>query len=638
MCGILGYIKSGGNLSGWDKAFSSIQHRGPDATGVFDDAEIRMGTQRLKIQDLSALGDQPITDASGRYTIVFNGEIYNHPEIRKHLQRHGHVFKSNTDTETVLYGYITYGKSILQRLNGIFSFVIYDRNTKKLFGARDQMGVKPFYYFKKENKFSFASEIKSLIFLDNFDSTIDYAAFANYLHYLWSPGEKTPFLYVKKLLPGHYFEMQTGDAGSFHTEKYYDVPYTGAREYYTEKVWIDTIDRQLESSVRGQLLSDVPVGCFLSGGIDSSVVVAQARKHYAQADLHCFTIRSPEDSDHEGFRNDLKYAREAARHIGVTLHEVEGNVSVLDLFDRMVWHLDEPQGDIAPIYVYKVSEAAAAMGVKVLLSGAGGDDVFSGYRRHQALALDPWLQNTPDFIIPILERYLRTRDPNNPTVRRISKFIRRKSDSYVDRLVGLFEWYPISENYHLFHQDIQHSILSYDPEAYQTDLLQKIQEEDSMLNKMLYLDLKTFLPDHNLNYTDKMGMAASVEIRVPYLDTSLIQTSVKLPVDLKLKRNTTKYILRKVAERYLPPSIIQRSKTGFGGPVRKWISDDLRKMVDERLSPEGLSQYQIFNPDAMRKLIHDTRQGKVDGAYTILTAMAIQSWMDQFYAHKGYAG
>ncbi len=636
MCGILGYVKHGIPQAGWEEAFAAIRHRGPDSHGFHTDDDVIMGTQRLKIQDLSALGDQPMYDSTHRYCIVFNGEIYNHLEIRSHLQRLGYSFKSHSDTETVLYAYIAHGASMLNRLNGIFAFVIYDKEKKTLFGARDQMGVKPFYYFHKNNRFAFGSELKSLIFLPGFDSTIQYEALANYMNFLWSPGEVTPFRYAHKLLPGHYFEFALSTPHTITINSYYDIPFTGAREFYNDKIWIDTIDQRLQAAVKGQLLSDVPVGCFLSGGIDSSIVVAHARKHYT-GDLHCFTIKGPNDGNHEGFRDDLTYAREAAKHLGVQLHEVDGSAHVLEMFDKMVWHLDEPQGDIAPIYVYKVSEAAAAMGVRVLLSGAGGDDVFTGYRRHQALTFDRYLQHTPDFIFPLLEKYLQGRDPNNPTVRRLSKFLKRKTSTTYERLVGYFEWFPIEDHYHLFHADIAQSLQNYAPESYLNTLLEKVDAEDSLLNKMLYLDLKTFLVDHNLNYTDKMGMAAGVEIRVPYLDVPLVNTSVKLPTDLKLRNTRTKYILRRIGEKYLPKSIINRPKTGFGGPVRKWIKDDLASMVDDRLSTDALKKYGIFEPTAIHQLIRDTRAGRVDGAYTILTAMAIQSWMEQFYGRAHHA-
>ncbi len=631
MCGILGVIKGSISLENFNKAFYQSQHRGPDSSKTFEDDLVVLGNHRLKIQDLSSNGDLPMHDVNGRYVIIYNGEIYNHWDLRKDLEKKGATFRSKSDTETILLGYITYGQAILKKLKGIFAFVIYDKITNELFGARDQIGVKPFYYYLKEKNFAFSSEIKSLIYLDSFDSQLNYKSLTNYMNFLWSPGESTPFNFVSKLLPGEFFTVSANDATTFKKAFYYDIPFNGSREFYNDALWIDTIDKELERSIESQLLSDVPVGFFLSGGIDSSIIVAEARKNFSGSDLNCFTIKGSDDLEPEGFADDFKYAQEAAKHLGVKLHTVDGSLSIVEDFDKMIWHLDEPQADIAPLYVYKVCETARAQGIKVLLSGAGGDDIFSGYRRHKALKYDKYLQYTPDFIFRILEKYLSNRDSNKPTIRRLNKLLKRNNDAVEDRLVGYFEWLPINENMNLFNKDIQHKIGDYNPDTYLYSLLNKVQEEDNLLNKMLYLELKTFLVDHNLNYTDKMGMACGVEVRVPFLDIDLINLSTKLPPDLKLRGNKTKYILRKIAERYLPESIINRSKTGFGGPVRKWVKNDLDKMISERLSNSNINKYQIFDHKTILKLIDDNKSGRIDGAYTILSIMAIQSWLDQFY-------
>ncbi len=630
MCGILGTLKRYQHAENIQSAFNYIKHRGPDVHKFFENEHIFLGTHRLKIQDLSANGDQPMQDATGRYVIIYNGEIYNHWEIRKELSAKGYSFHSNSDTETILYGYIQYGKDILRKLNGIFAFAIYDTHANTLFGARDHLGVKPLYYYLKDDLFAFGSEIKSLIRLQNFDSALNYHALANYINFLWSPGNLTPFKYVYKVLPGEYFTMDVQDPATFTKQSYYDVPFSGSREFYNDKIWIDTIDRSLEKAVDSQLLSDVPVGFFLSGGIDSSVVVAEARKKYPNRPLTCFTIKGNDDSEPEGFSDDYQYALEAAKHLQADLVTVDGSISILKDFDKMIWHLDEPQADIAPLYVYKVCEAAREQGIKVLLSGAGGDDIFSGYRRHKALYYDKYLQYAPDFIFPLLAGYLKNKSSNNPTVRRLNKLLKRKSDTVIDRLVGYFEWFPISDHLDLFTKDIRSEITGHDPEDYLYSLLEKVEDEENLLNKMLYLELKTFLVDHNLNYTDKMGMACGVEVRVPYLDHDLVNLSTKLPPNLKMRGNTTKYVLRKIAERYLPESIVNRSKTGFGAPVRKWVMHDLQNMIDERLSDASLRRYGIFDHDALTQLMNDNKTGRIDGSYTILTVMAIQSWLDQF--------
>ncbi len=633
MCGILGLIKNSNDEINVDYAFNTLKHRGPDSSGLYQDDHVILGTHRLKIQDLSNLGDQPIIDDTGRYYIIFNGEIYNNQAIRKKLIDQGVKFKGNSDTEAVLYGYIIYGEAILNLLNGIFALAIYDKIEQTIFGARDQFGVKPYYYYLKGNAFAFSSEIKALIHLPDFDNALNFKALANYMNYLWSPGELTPFKFMHKLLPGECFKIQVTKPATFKKYKYYDIPFNGSREFYSDKMWIKTIDEKLEQAVKSQLLSDVPVGFFLSGGIDSSLIVAAAAKLNKGSKLDCFTIKGDNNANNEGFDEDFKFAQEAAKHLNVNLHVVDGSINIINDFDKMIWHMDEPQADIAPLYVYKVCQEAREQGIKVLLSGAGGDDIFSGYRRHTAINLDKYLKFTPSFVFPVLEKYLQNKDVNNPNIRRINKFIKRNKATTIDRLVGYFEWYPIAENLNLFHSDIQNEIINYKPDEYLYNLLDCVQEEDDLLNKMLYLEQKTFLVDHNLNYTDKMGMAAGVEIRVPFLDIELVHASTRLPKNLKIRNHHTKYILRKIAAQNLPASIVNRAKTGFGAPVRKWISNDLGNMINERLSITELNKFQIFNPKAVEKLIDDNKKGKIDGAYTILTIMAVQSWLNQFYTN-----
>lgn len=631
MCGILGLIKNSNTKNSFAAAFDVIKHRGPDKSGIYEDDTVILGTHRLKIQDLSAHGDQPMYDSSGRYVIIFNGEIYNHFDIRKKLALHGVTFASLSDTETVLLGYIQFGEKILSMLNGIFAFAIYDKVSHNLFAARDQMGVKPFYIYKKGAAFAFGSELKSLIYLDGFDKTINYRALVNYMNFLWSPGEVTPFLYVSKLLPGECFTINTQDSSTFAKRKFFEIPFNGSREFYTDKMWIDTVENKIQNAVQSQLLSDVPVGFFLSGGIDSSVLVAEAKRSSPNTTINCFTIQGGNDEESEGFKADFYYAKQAAEKLGVQLHHVDGSISIVQEFDKMIWHLDEPQADFAPLYVYKVCEAARNMGIKVLISGAGGDDVFSGYRRHQAIKMDNLIKNVPSFIFHGATKYLQLKDVNKPTIRRLNKFIKRNKGSSISRLIGYFEWFPICDNLQLFHPDIQSQVVNYNPEEYLYLALDQIPEEENLLNKMLFLDLKSFLVDHNLNYTDKMGMAAGVEVRVPFLDLDLVKMSTKLPPNLKLRNLETKHVLRKIAGKHLPSNIVNRSKTGFGAPVRKWINHDLAEMLEERLSESALNKFQIFNYPAVQQLIADNKKGRVDGSYTILTMMAIQSWMEQFY-------
>ena len=631
MCGIAGLIKTSGNNSNFREAFKNMQHRGPDATGIYEDDELILGNHRLKIQDISDNGNQPLFDATNRYAIVFNGEIYNHLDIRNKLSGYNIQYVSSSDTETLLYGFIHFGEQILAELNGIFSFVIYDKVKKQLFGARDQIGVKPFYIYSKQNTFAFASELKTLVALDNFDKTINYPALANYMNYLWSPGEATPFLYVNKLLPGECFTINLNEPGNLNRKKYYEINFDGKRNNQDEAAWTTSVDQKIKQSLKSQLISDVPVGFFLSGGIDSSLLVGQAKSIMQNEQIHCFTIKNSNGDHQDGFEDDFKYSNEVSKALGTKLHVVDGGIDVLHDFDKMIWHLDEPQSDLAPIYVAKICEHAKQEGFKVLISGTGGDDVFSGYRRHQAIVTDKFTKHIPNGVYQFAAKIIGSGNSNHPTVRRINKLIKHKNDDALTRLVGYFEWFPIMEHLDLFHDDIQSQVVNNNPSDYMLKLLDNVNNEQDLLNKMLYLKLKTFLVDHNLNYTDKMGMSAGVEVRVPYLDIDLIAMSTQIPTKLKVHNFQTKYLLRRIAAQHLPQSIINRPKTGFGAPIRNWVTNEMATMVNERLSASELNKYHIFNPVAVQKLINDNKSGRIDGAYTIISIMAIQSWMSQFY-------
>ncbi|MBC8046653.1 MAG: asparagine synthase (glutamine-hydrolyzing) [Fimbriimonadaceae bacterium] len=631
MCGILGIVKARRyERADILQAFAFIKHRGSDHSGYHDDENIFLGNHRLVIQDISEKGSQPMYDASGRYIIIFNGEIYNHWEIRKQLQATGFQFNSTSDTETVLYGYIAYGEKILQKLNGIFAFSIYDNQKKEIFVARDQLGVKPLYYYFLDKTFIFCSEIKAIIKLPGIDKQINYPALTNYLQFLWSPGEMTPFSFVYKLLPGNYITCLVDDVQStFSKVQYYQLPIDQIKQA-KEKDVLQQLNETFSQSVDRQLLSDVPYGFFLSGGIDSSLVVSAARRLYPEKEMDCFTIKQNDELAPEGFTDDFNYAKMVADHTNVKLHVVDGNIDILKDFDKMIWHLDEPQADVAPLYVQNVCNAAIQNGIKVMLSGVGGDDLFSGYRRHQALFFDKYLQYVPGFMMQWVGDALQKRNFQNPSVRRISKLLKHSSFEKLHRIVGYFEWFPVKEHLNLFTLDVQQTLIDYDPDEYLFRLLKQLPEDTDTLNKMLFLDLKTFLVDHNLNYTDKMGMACGVEVRVPFLDLELVNFAMHLPVKYKMKGLTTKYLLRQLSKKYLPDEIVHRSKTGFGAPVRKWIMHDLDEMIYERLNPKLLREQGIFQFDSVLKLIKDNKDAKIDASYTILTILAIQSWMEQF--------
>lgn len=634
MCGIFGVVSY--DKSEFAESLRLIKHRGPDSTGCFQDPAVFLGHTRLAIQDLSINGEQPMVSVDANYVIIFNGEIYNHFEIREPF-KNKYPFKSTSDTETLLYGYIEYGVSILDKLNGIFAFAIYDKLKNELFIARDHFGIKPLYYYQDETCFMFGSEIKSFLGYPGFDKSIDNKAIINYLTFLYSPGERTPFLKVKKLLPGHYIKISLDKVPHFDITQYYDIPlYHEQYSQASEKDLIDELENRLLRAVERQLLSDVPVGFFLSGGIDSSAIVAMARKLIPNKDIKCYTIDTGEhENGGDGFVSDLPYAIKVAKILNVDLEIVSGKQEIVKDFDTMVWHLDEPQADPAPLNVYNICKKARSEGTVVLIGGSAGDDLFSGYRRHQAIYYyEHYLRYIPAFLHLPIKFVVQILNSNKPTQRRIKKILNGLGSKFNDEMYNFYVWLPLSNIKALFSKKIDNSIGTYDPKSIFMNALKNIPNQKSKLNQMLYWEMKYFLADHNLNYTDKLSMATGVEVRVPFLDKELVEFSTLIPPHLKMKGVTTKYLLKKMMERYLPKDIIYRSKTGFGAPVRQWILNDLQSTIDNYLSKESIEKRGMFEYDAVQKLISENKNGEIDASYSIWSLLAIESWHRQFVDTK----
>ena len=624
MCGILGYF--GKNEKSFKEKISLdiISHRGPDYSDSISKENYFLGHTRLSILDLSTNGNQPMICKDGKYGIIFNGEIYNHLDLRERELKNLE-FKSTSDTETLLYGLIEYGVDFINKLNGIFAFSFYNFETKEFIIVRDQFGVKPLYYHLNENEICFSSESKALMsYLPQV--TVNESALKNYLNFLWSPGELTPVHEIKKLLPGH---MVTGNSDNLKTieiTQYYQIPFNDAFiENKPEQYFIDALEERLVAAVKRQMLADVPVGFFLSGGLDSSLIVAIARKLYPEKKIECYTINSP-DVSKEGFTDDLNYAKKVADYLKVNLTIVEANSDILEFFDKIVYHLDEPQADPAPINVYNICNEAKKHGIKVLLGGTAGDDLFSGYRRHKALRLESVFSSLPLFFRKFLKKAVSGLNKQNPFIRRLSKLFKNIDQPKLERMIGYFDWIDVNILNGLFLKEN-----NFDHHSFFKKLTKVIPEKTSDLNKMLFWELNTFLVDHNLNYTDKLSMATGLEVRVPFLDKELVEFSTKIPVGLKLKGNETKYILKKVAERYLPKEIIYRPKTGFGAPVREWIINDMSPLIEKYLNKEDIEKRNIFNYKKVHELIENNKTGKIDASYTIWSLLAIESWMQQFF-------
>jgi asparagine synthase (glutamine-hydrolysing) len=418
----------------------------------------------------------------------------------------------------------------------------------------------------------------------------------------------------------------------FAIEQFYEIPYNGIQIEQSETNLIDELEHKLYKAVERQLQSDVPVGFFLSGGLDSSAIVAMAQKVIGKKEKQvCYTIDLGRgNKKFEGFSSDLYYAEKVASTLNLDLRHVVSKTPSIEDFDKMIWYLDEPQADLAPLHVLNIATQARNDGYKVLLGGAAGDDLFSGYRRHQTLHYEKYLNAIPKPVYKVLGKCLEQFGAQYPELRRLKKLIDTLSYDDDYRLAALFGWGDLNANKSLFSKNIAAQLENVNPSDILINSLNAIPQEKNPLNKMLFWDTKYFLADHNLNYTDKLSMAVGVEARVPFLDLELVDFACHLPVEIKMKGKTTKYLLKKLMERYLPNEVIYRPKAGFAAPVREWITGSLKEEIMNRLDKEHLEATGLFNMDKISQLVKDNLEGKKDGSYTILSILSISSWLKQF--------
>jgi asparagine synthase (glutamine-hydrolysing) len=659
MCGIAGFS---GNFS--EQLLSSmgaaIAHRGPNGQGAMvlpqPESSVGLAHRRLSIIDLSPAGHQPMTVSCSkcsksssnpsdarRLWLTYNGEVYNYRELHHELRAKGHTFKSKTDSEVLLHLYAEEGTGMLSRLNGMFAFAIYDGRIHgqrdgvhpgDLFLARDGLGIKPLYYTQTKSGFLFASEIKALLQCPETSRTLDPVALHYYLAYLWAPSPWTMLKGVNKLSPGQALLVRSGHIVNQWT--FYDLPYGRPWLDRSEDDIAAELRDRVETAVSRQLVSDVPVGAFLSGGLDSSAIVAMMRRINPKGTLTCYSIGFANDTDLEGSPSDLPYARAVSKHLGIHLNEIEVKPDIIQHLQRMLYYLDEPQGDPAPINALLIAEQARRDGIPVLLSGAGGDDIFSGYRRHWALKMERLWGWLPQRIRLGIARW-STKSGNGinsitPSgfYRRITKVFAHAHLSPEDRMIAYFYWSGEEIRRSLYSRELADELDEVDTAEPLRRSLHRIRGECDSLNRMLYLDAKHFLADHNLNYTDKMGMAAGVEIRVPLLDLELVDFATRIPSAMKQKGRIGKAIFKKAMESDLPNNVIYRPKSGFGVPLRRWLKRELRDVVDDTLSAHSLKQRGLFDPRSVQCLVDLDREGRVDGSYTVFSMICIELWCRAF--------
>jgi asparagine synthase (glutamine-hydrolysing) len=628
VCGICGFAGRADHLL-VSAMTARLAHRGPDGYGTRSFPSVHgalpasLGHRRLSILDPGVRGAQPMCTPDGRYWITYNGEIYNFRELRSRLERGGRRFRSDCDTEVVLAMYERYGADMLAELNGIFALAIWDDREHRLFLARDRLGVKPLYHAEQAGTLYFASEVKALLpALPRPSLRRDVVA--DYLTFLWVPDPDTMFDGIYKLPPGH---CATFSRRGFEVTEYWDM--TFAPEQRPEAEWATELRDQVGTAVRRQMVSDVPLGSFLSGGIDSSAIVAEMSR--ATEQVTTFTVgASQQDLAHEIVPDDVRYARRIARRFGVDYHEQTLEANVVELWPKLIWHLDEPVADPAAIATYLICSVARRK-LTVILSGMGGDEIFAGYPRHLAAQLGRVFGWAPvparRAVRRLIDAHLtlgrpgRMRGPR----RNLMKLARGLDASAWDRYLSYSSYYQAPELAALLAEDTPQG----EPFRRHRAYLERVQSEH-WLNQLLYLDIKTFLPCLNLTYTDKMSMAASAEVRVPLLDNELVALSGRIPPEFKLHRVTRKYLLKRSMEGVLPREVIYRPKAGFGAPVRAWLVGELRPMLDDLLSQEVVRARGLFEPAEVGRLIAANRSGQQDNALRIWALLTLELWQRTF--------
>jgi asparagine synthase (glutamine-hydrolysing) len=631
MCGICGLV--GRADEPVLKAMTaSIAHRGPDGQGVrcFPECDgsvpAGLGHRRLSIIDPTPRGAQPMSYADGRYWITYNGELYNFRALRAELESDGFAFRSECDTEVLLAMYARDGAAMLSRLNGIFAFAIWDTERRELFLARDRLGVKPLYYAESGGSLAFASEIKALLpALPRPRMRRDVVA--DYLTFLWVPDPDTLFEGVYRLPPGH---CATYRHGRLEIRCYWDVRF--APDGRGEEEWARDLAEAVQAAVGRQMVSDVPLGSFLSGGLDSSAIVAEMAA--AAGSVTTYTVGfSDEDLAHEIVPDDIQYARVVAERFDVDYHEEILRPDIVELLPKLVWHLDEPIADPACITTYLICRAARKR-LTVVLSGMGGDEVFAGYPRHLAAQIGRAVDFVPRRARTALRATLegrltlgrpgRLRGPR----RNVMKLMRGIDASPQERYLTYCSYYRPKELARVLSADLR-ADSAHDPFRRHHDYFARVSGEH-WLNQLLYVDLKTFLPCLNLTYTDKMSMAASTEVRVPLLDDELVALAGRIPPELKLRRLTRKYVFKRSQEGRLPADVIWRPKAGFGAPIRAWLAAELQPMVDELLSPSTLANRGLLDPGEVRRIIAANASGTEDNALRIWAMLTLELWQREF--------
>jgi asparagine synthase (glutamine-hydrolysing) len=600
----------------------AIVHRGPDDQGLFVKRDIGLGMRRLSIIDVGG-GHQPISNEDGTVTVVFNGEIYNFKALREQLERRGHRFKTRTDTEVIVHAYEEYGSDCVSHFNGLFAFALWDAGRDRLLVARDRMGIKPLYYRHVGDKLAFASEVKALLTLPDVDRALDITATAQFFRLGFVPAPRTLFQDIRKLPAGWRL---IAERGHVRLERYWDLDFRGHQSTRSFEECASELRTVLQQAVADQMVSDVPLGAFLSGGVDSTAVVAFMKEATA-SDVMTFSIGF---EDRHVYHNEAPFAEAAAKALGTKHQTLIVHPHVSDLLPQLVEKLDEPLTDTSFILSYLVS-VLARRHVTVALSGLGGDELFGGYRRYLAPYLRRLVAWIPHAVRRTLGRELerRLKADRGTTVGNLGRYGKALGRtlhlSMAEQYLGLLSVLPADQVFDL----LPGGQREVDPGAELAILYDRAPAVDPV-DRMAYVDAKTVLPESLLLLSDKMGMAASLEVRVPFLDNNVVEFVQKVPGRHRVRGFALKRLLKSAVKGHVPEFVLTRSKRGFGTPMSAWIREELNPLVMDLLDSNRLKRHGVMNADAVRGLLAAHHEGREDGTEAIMALMMFELWRDRF--------
>lgn len=626
MCGIAGKIYFNNQGINKNKEFPFIQktleklnHRGPDDSGYFIDENVWLESTRLSIIDLSPAGHQPMQNKEGSLTIIFNGEIYNYLELRKRfLSRY--KFKSITDTETLLYLYEKFGTGCLKYLCGMFAFALWDSRKQELFIARDRIGKKPLKYFYNNKFFVFASELKAFIDHPGIPKEIDWEAVDEFLTYQYVPSPKTGFKNIRKLPPAHYMIVKSN--GEIITKRYWQIDFTQKMDL-SEYGWEKIITDKLRESVKLRLQSDVPLGIHLSGGIDSGMITAIASME-AKKRAKTFSIGF-EESDY----NELPYTRLIAQKYHTEHHEMTIKADILDILPKLVYQYEEPFADPSILPTWLLMKESAKH-FTVALNGDGGDENFAGYRRYQVMKLFNLLKGIPakdnlSNLLYLIYQYNPYKD-----IAQTAKILKFPYDNHKLFYQELMSFLDIKVKNELYTTEFRQKIKRSRSKNYSVDLFKKSDDTD-LIDQLLSVDINTYLPEVLLAKTDISSMAHSLEARSPLLDHEFMELTAKMPSSLKLRGLNSKFILKKIAQNYLPRECFERKKQGFIPPLTSWFRRKYKDYLKSELMDKKFLSYGLFNEDILKRLINDHVETKRNNTYALWVILVLKKWLDVWF-------